>query len=450
MVPAGYGRGSLVEEHLTVGSASDLRSARQEAYLRRAAAVIPGMTTNNIVLPPEERFLADRAQGPWLFDMDGRAYLDWQLLSGAVVFGHAYEPLAQHIGSVIGRGAHHKILHWRAVELAERICDMVPCAEMVRFAASGSEATLASIRLARAFTNRRLVIRFEGAYHGHLDPLTVSMGLHDDDHPMPMPIPDSAGMSPAAVNEFRVLRYNDIEMVRAFMGEHGSSVAAIIVEPYHRMLSPVPGFLETLRETCDRFDAVLIYDEMVSGFRLAPGGAQEVTGVVPDIAAVGKALTGGHPQLAAVVGRRAIMELFDPARGPERVFHAGTWNANTLAVEAAHFSLDEMERLDGYRRLGEIGEMTRERLDKLFAEYSVPCTMSGWGPLFHPYFTDHPVVTSSDLRWEDSARSAAWHRALYRHGVHKGGTKGYLSLAHDEAVLELAIEACGAALAEVS
>lgn len=414
------------------------RSAVHADLVRRSLDVVPGGTFNALVLPKGEEFIVTRGEGAWLIDFDGRRFLDFQLGGGPLILGHAHPAIVKALTAALSRGTHHLVTNNRAVELAERVVRMVPCAEMVRFLSSGSEAVFHALRLARAATGRRRILKFEGAYHGHLELATVSLGPHAPGASYPAGVPGSQGMSPATLEEVQVLPYNDVGMLRDFMTREGHDIAAVITEPYQRMLSPIPGFLEEMRAACDKAGAVLIFDEVVTGFRFGPGGAQKLTGVIPDLAVFGKAMSGGLP-LSAVAGKRKLMERFAPQMPSDvRVFQCGTLNGNMLAVESAHACLDELDRAGGYRYLDELGRETRAMIGRLASKAGIECFVAGAGPMFHPYFTSAPVIQAADLHRCDMRRSEKFHLALMARGVYKPFEKGYLSLVHGASEMKVA------------
>jgi glutamate-1-semialdehyde 2,1-aminomutase len=250
--------------------------------------------------------------------------------------------------------------------------------------------------------------------------------------------------------DIHVVRYNDASAVEQTLRDHAGTIAAIIVEPYQRALLPLPGFLGRLRELADEHGVVLIFDEVVTGFRTAPGGAQEVESVTPDLTALGKALSGGLP-LSALVGRRELMEHLDEGSGHEAVsFHCGTFNGYLHAVEAAHTTLDVVVEEEGWKRLGELGAYARATLDKVYADAGVEAQVTGGGALFHAYFTSEPVTNADHVRASNLDFNAALHRKLREAGIYKSSPKGYVSLAHEEAHIDQLGEAITWALRELA
>ena len=408
-------------------------SAAQRALVERAQDLIPGGTTNSIVPPEGLEFVIERAEGAYIYDMDGRRFLDFMMGAGPLLLGHAHPRMVEAISRQAAAGTHHFGLGRRAVELVERFVRIIPCAEMTRFTSSGSEATFHALRLARAVSGRQAIIKFDGAYHGHHD-LAVWSYEHAPTE-WPTPYPESAGIQAGVAEEVVVLPFNDGAAVRETMRASPERFAAVICEPMQRATPPEPGFLETVREECDRAGAALIFDEVVTGFRLAPGGAQEKYGVVPDLAALGKALSGGLP-FSALVGKRAYMEHLTPGSEADHFsFHCGTFNGYALGVAASHTMLDVLVEEDGVARLAALGDSARAKLEKVFADAGIPAQVCGDGPILQPYFIDRPVRNHADVRASDLAYSEALHRKIYEAGIYKSFAKTYLSLAHEEAHL---------------
>lgn len=405
------------------------RSARHDDAVARAAAVLPGATTNSLTQPEGLEFVIERGEGAYVFDIDGNKRLDFMLGAGPLVLGHAHPRLVETITQQAAKGTHYFGLANRAIDLAERIVRYVPSAEMVRFTGSGTETTMHAIRLARAVTGRKAIVKFDGAWHGHHDLAAWSM---ESSPTSVTPYPESAGMQDGVLNDLVVLPYNDAEAVKSLLEQNPTRFAAIICEPAQRALTPLPGFLETLREVCDKTGTVLIFDEVVTGFRLAPGGAQEFYGVTPDLTALGKAMSGGLP-LAALTGKRQLMEHLTPGSDPETFsFHCGTFNGFPIAIETAHTTMDVLIEEKGISRLAELGEYGRAQADRVFKDLGVIAQITGVGPMLHYYFIDEAVTNQTIARRANSALANKVHRLIYSAGIYKQPAKTYLSLAHTE------------------
>jgi len=415
------------------------RSEKQSALVERARRLLPGGTTNSIVPPDGLEFLIERGEGAYLFDSDGRRFIDFFLGAGPLVLGHAHPRLVDTIIRQAALGTHHFGLTRSAVDLAERLVRYIPSAEMVRFTGSGSEATFHALRLARAVTGRQAIIKFDGAWHGHHDLASWSLE-HSPTH-CPEPYPVSAGIQQGVKEEITVLPFNDPAALRETFETKSRHFAAVICEPMQRTIPPRPGFLETLRDLCDRDGTVLIFDEIVTGFRLAPGGGQERYGVLPDLTTVGKAIAGGVP-LAVLLGKRNLMVHMDPATDPTTYnFHCGTFNAYALGIGCAHTTLDILVEEGGIARLVELGEAMRSRMVRMLHDENCEATVCGDGPIFHAYFTAGPVHDHTAVRASDLALAEVVHRKMYEAGVYKSSTKGYLGLCHDESHVEQLIDA---------
>lgn len=419
-----------------VGTPLGPRSAGHGALLARSRELVPGGTFNSAPVDPDRGFVVERGAGPYLEDVDGRRFLDLVLGGGPLVLGHAHPRIVDALARAASTGTQTFAPHRRAIELVERITELVPSAEMVRFTASGSEATFHALRLARAVTGRGAYVKFDGAYHGHHD-LGVWSFEHSETHP-PEGEPESAGIQAGVRDDVAVLPFNDAEAIADRLGAQPGRYAAVICEPLQRAIPPVPGFLEAVREACDRTGTVLIFDEVVTGFRLAPGGAQQRYGVIPDLTALGKALAGGVP-LAALAGTRDLMEHLDPGSPPERrSYQCGTFNGYPLGVECAHTTIDILVDEGGIDRLEALGQAMGEVLRGAFADARIDATVVAVGGVFQPYFTKGPIRDAADVRASDLAASRAFHERLLEAGVYKIAAKGYVSLAHgDDQVEEL-------------
>lgn len=410
------------------------RSEQHVALVRRAHELIPGGTTNSIVPPAGMEFIVERGEGVHLYDVDGRRFLDFLTGGGPLILGHAHPRLVEALKRSVELGTHHFELHRRTVELAERVISYVPSAEAIRFTSSGSEATFHAMRLARAATGRRGILKLDGGYHGHHD-LAVWSFEHGPEG-QPLHHVESAGVQLGVEGDITVVPYNDAEAVEQALLKNPGHFAAVVMEPAQRALKPLPGYLERVREAVDRDGSVLVFDEVVTGFRFGPGGAQGRYGVTPDITCLGKALSGGLP-LSAVVGRRDLMAHMAPGSDPDTYsFHCGTFNGYLHAVEAAHTTLDIVVEEEGWKRLDALGETTRELLRKVFADERVPAFVSGDGALFHAYFTEEEVHDAAALRRSNVQFSNEVHLLLRQAGIYKSFVKGYVCMAHEEGHLE--------------
>ncbi len=414
----------------------------------RSLAVFPGGSLGEYDLPPGDVLVLARGEGARVWDTAGRELVDFTMGWGSVLLGHAHAAVLAAVRRQIERGSNFASVSEPALQLAEELVRAVACAERVRFCASGTEAMAYATRLARAFTGRPRLLKFEGAYHGANDVGTVSLfprELRD----FPEPEPTSAGFPRDAVAEILVAPYNDLERTAAIVERHRRALAAIVVEPLHRCTSPRPGFLAGLRRLADAAGALLVFDETVTGFRLAYGGAQAYYGVRPDVAVLGKALGGGYP-IGAVVGRADVLDLVREARlgEPGYVWFASSLGGNPVSAAAALATLAELRRPGAYERLFTLGERLREGLRRTLTEAGVVAHVQGDGPLAAVVFTDREVVDYRTAFGSDRRRARAFLLGLFRRGVFLNpmSTKLYLSLAHGDFELARLLEAARAAL----
>src|SRR6266480_3053877 len=400
----------------------------QNELLNRAAHVLPGGVLGN--------------------HRSGRRYLDHLLGSGPMVLGHAHPAVVEAVLRQVGRGTSYMLLNEPAIELAEELVRAVPCAEQVRYTSSGTEATFFALRVARAFRAREKILKFEGGFHGAHDYGLMSVAPRSP-KAFPAPMADSAGIPHALEGEVLVAPYNDLGTAEALIDTHHDELAAVLLEPYQRTIPPAPGFLEGLRAATRRHEVPLVFDEIVTGFRFAYGGAQEFYRVVPDLAAFGKVLAGGFP-LACVAGPKAIMRHFDAALEgtPDYVWQAGTFNGNAIACAAGLATLAELRRPGAYERLFKTGGRLRDGLAAAVRKHGLAAQVSGEPPVFDIFFTDRPIVDYRATLTADRERIKRFNAELLRRGVVKAVNKIYVSLAHTDedvdATLEVFDQALGA------
>jgi glutamate-1-semialdehyde 2,1-aminomutase len=420
----------------------------QHDLLQKAELYLPGACLGMMSLPPDLRMVMVRGQGSRVYDAAGKEYLDYMLGSGPLLLGHGRPEVVEAVLRQAAAGSTFFTLTEPAILLAEQLAQAVPCGEAVRFQTTGSEATFAALRLARAATGRDVVLKFEGGWHGGHD-LGQLSGAPADPPPFPEAAPDCDGVPAAAAHDVLVAPFNDIAATAALVEEHHAKLAAVIVEPLQRALRPEPGFLEALRGLTRKFGIVLVFDEIVTGFRLAWGGAQERYGVVPDLACYGKVIGGGYP-LSAVVGSKHLLQLADPGqKGRGRYcFLSGTLTGNPAACAAGLAALGVLRQPGAYERLRALGERLMEGLERAGADAGVPLQVIGDGPVCQAYFTDHrPLRNHRDLLRADKGRAVRFGHELIRRGVYcTPGGKLYLSLAHSESDIDQTVEIAAAAL----
>lgn len=389
----------------------------------------------------------ERAQGAHIWDADGNRYIDYVCSWGPMILGHRHPEVVEAIEKALARGTSFGAPTDLEVELAELISERMPSVEMVRMVNSGTEATMSAIRLARGVTGRDRVIKFDGCYHGHADGLLVKAGSGA----MTFGIPDSGGVPKAYAELTVTLPYNDIESFRQAMDQWGGEVACVIVEPVAGnagVIPPRPGFLQALREETRRAGALLIFDEVITGFRIAPGGAQQLYNVMPDITCLGKIVGGGLP-VGAYGGPRSIMENVAPL-GP--VYQAGTLSGNPLAMAAGIATLRVLGRHGVYEELENKARKLEEAFREGAQEAGVPIWQNRVGSMLSAFFTEKEVWDYASAKTSDTARYARFFREMLSRGVYLAPSQfeaAFVSLAHSEEDLEATREAISSAMKEL-
>ncbi len=356
-------------------------------------------------------FFVKSAQGSKLTDVDGNEYLDYVCTWGPAILGHAPRPVIRAVRAAAHNGLSFGTCHELEIQMAQTLQSLVPSIEKIRMVNSGTEATMSCIRLARGFTGRDIIVKFEGCYHGHVDSLLVraGSGALTNGHP------DSAGVPKALAALTRTLPFNDVPAVRELFRKEKRSIAAIILEPVPAnagLYLPEPGFLEELRHLCNHSGALLIFDEVMTGCRLAPGGAQEIFGIQPDLTALGKVIGGGLP-IGAFGGRADIMDCLSP-EGP--VYQAGTLSGNPLSLAAGLAQLQELQRIDGWRRLERKGRHLEQTLRESIGKK--PICLHRIGSMFCLFFTPGPVRNFSDAQKSNPQAFGKFFRSCLRQGVY--------------------------------
>ncbi len=402
----------------------------------RLGRVFPGGYFGGFRPPEGIEIVPVRGQGSRVFDHRGREYIDYILGSGPLILGHAHPAVVEAVKRQAALGSTFYMVNEPALELAELILSALPAGWVLRYCNSGAEATSYALRLARAFTGREKILRFAGGYHGHQD-YTIGEA--------------SAGIPRAVKDTVLVAPFNDLEGALSLIDAHAGELAAVIVEPLQRVIPPVGGFLEGLRAATARHGVLLIFDEVVTGFRLAWGGAAEYYGVTPDLAAYGKIIGGGYP-LAAVAGRPEILSLTAPeaAEAGRFVFLSGTLNGNPVACAAGFATLKELKGPGVYGRLHRLGQKLRAGFAEVARRRGVALRVLGDGPLAGVYFTPEPIRDQAGIERSDRARLWRLNAELLKAGILVNlSAKFYISLAHTEADLDRTLEVFDAALARV-
>lgn len=379
-----------------------------------------------------------KAEGAYLFSEDGTKYTDYVGSWGPMILGHAHPKVVRAISEAAARGTSYGAPTALEVQYAEKITSLYPSIEMMRAVSSGTEATMAALRVARGFTGRDVIVKFEGCYHGHADMLLVKAGSGA----LTLGVPDSAGVPNATAGNTTTLPYNNIGMLRELFAARGHRIAAVIVEPVAGnmgVVPPVPGFLEEIIALCTKHDAISIFDEVMTGSRVAMGGMQGRLGLKPDMTCLGKVVGGGLP-LAVYGGRREIMEKVSPL-GP--VYQAGTLSGNPVAVSAALATLAELGE-DVYARLEDLGAQLESGLSRAVMKANVEACVQRVGSMITLFFASAPIRNFEDASRSDVARFGAWHREMRKRGQYWPPSQfeaAFISAAHTEADLDETIAA---------
>ena len=425
----------------------DTPPARFEHLRALARRALPGGHFGNV---PTADLIIREGRGSHVWDEAGREYIDYLIGSGPMIVGHAHPAVTQAAVDQVARGTTFFANSAPGIELAAAIADAVPCADKVRFLSSGTEADLYAMRLARAFRGRDKILKFEGGYHGMSDWGLMSLAPRTDAN-FPSAIPDSPGIPDSVRHEMLVSPFNDLDAAAALLRARADEIGGVIVEPCQRILPPVPGFLQGLRDVTAELGIPLIFDEVVTGFRYAYGGGQEYYGVVPDLCTLGKVCGGGFP-LAAVAGRADIMALLDKDEvGADRFLTmVGTLSGNPVAAAAGLATLAILREPGSYDRLFDTGRALMERLRALLHDSDLPGQVVGEPPMFDVVFASGPMRTYRDLQRGDKAMAQRFNAAARARGILKGEAKHYVSLALTPDDVEATAEAYRWALDQVA
>jgi glutamate-1-semialdehyde 2,1-aminomutase len=429
--------------------AKSLRLHRSHALFEEAQRLMPGGVSS-----PVRAFrgvggnpvFIDRAKGPYLYDVDGNRYLDYVQSWGPMILGHGYPSVLEAVTRASMRGFSFGAPTEAESILAKLVIESVPSIEMVRFVSSGTEATMSALRLARAYTGRNKIIKFSGCYHGHADMLLVQAGSGV----ATMGLPDSPGVPAEATSNTLIANYNDSEAVEELFRIYPDGIAAIIVEPVAAnmgLVLPDPGFLEQLRNICTAFGALLIFDEVITGFRVALGGMQEHTGIQADLTCLGKIIGGGLP-VGAYGGRREIMQLVAPL-GP--VYQAGTLSGNPLAMAAGIATLEELRKPGRYEELERKGKLLSSGIDQVLETMGDGIQFVRIGAIFCLFFTAERVMNYNSAKTSDTQRYARFFWSMLKQGVYLPPSQFescFISVAMDDKMIQETVEAVELALKE--
>ena len=413
------------------------RSATEIELAERARKVLPAGTFGNTALD----IVIARGKGGHVWDVSGNEYIDYLLGSGPMLVGHCHPKVEAAVLEQVPLGTTFFVNNPHGIELAEEIVAAVPCAEQVRFVSSGSEADLYAMRVARAYKGRDKILKFEGGYHGMSDYGLMSLAPKRLAN-FPAPVPDSAGIPKSLREEVLVAPFNDLAAVESLVSQHGKEIAAIIVEPFQRLIPPKPGFLEGLRKITEQNGIVLIFDEVVTGFRFAYGGAQAYYGVTPDLATFGKVIGGGFP-LAAIAGKTEIMRHFDKAAVGEEGFtvQIGTLSGNPVASAAGLATMRILKEPGSYDKIFATGRALMDGISERLRAAKIPAQVIGEPPLFDVLFAEGDIHDYRGTLRSDAKMQGAVNRSLLASGILKGESKFYLSLAHTEADVAKTLDA---------
>ena len=427
-----------------------MAQASSEKLYREAQEIIPGGVNSPVrscrAVGTHPLFITS-GQGSKIYDVDGNAYIDYVGSWGPLILGHAHPEVVAAVKEAAEQGTSFGIPTTREIELAQMIIQLVPSMEMVRMVNSGTEATMSAIRLARGYTGRHKIIKFDGCYHGHADTLLVKAGSGV----ATLGIPGSAGVPPDFVQYTLSLRFNDLDQVASVMQDQGDEVAAIILEPVAGNMGavpPKPGFLEGLRHWCDQTGALLIFDEVMTGFRVALGGAQALYSVRPDLTCLGKVIGGGLP-VGAYGGRKDIMSKVAPVG---EVYQAGTLSGNPLAVTAGLTTLKLLSQPGVYDQLEERSGYLFEEMSRLATKHKIPSSMNRVGSMGSVFFTAQKVVDFDTAQTSDTQKFAHMFCAMLERGVYLAPSQfeaAFVSLAHDQEDIDKTLAAADEVLKEL-
>ena len=418
-----------------------------DEYYEIAAASLPGAGLGGYSLPDDIRFVIHKGEGPPLQDVRGRWYIDYVGGAGALILGHAHPDVVAAAQEQVAKGLHYfGTLNELAILLARELVAAIPCADKIIFTTTGSESTFYAMRMARAFTGRDKILKFEGGYHGNHDYSNFSVTPSALSN-YPAGQPDSGGIPAPLGPTVLVAPYNDLEATRRIVEENRNDLAAIIVEPAQRIIFPLPDFLPGLRKICDDNNVLLIFDEVVTGFRLAWGGAQEYFGVTPDIASYGKIVGGGGP-LGCVGARADIIDIANPLNKgrPNYAYINGTLHGNPVAAAAGLATLNVLKQPGAYGRLSDTADTLRAACQEVLDRHGLPARAIGEASLWQIMFLDSAPVSHADVMRSDGAATRALDMELMRHGLYVlPGVRRFVSMVHGEAEIEDTVRALDAA-----
>lgn len=434
------------------------RTPLSRRHYEEARKRLPGGVPGNAGYRPPYPLYVDRAAGPFLWDIDGNRYIDSLIGGGPHILGHSPPAVMDAVAKQLSSGTSTIAPPATALALARRIQEHMPHMEMVRFVHTGSEAVHMAMRAARAFTGRSKIGKFEGNFHGGYDNLLISGTSFGGPEETPRSLPEGAGIPQGVLDDTIVLPFNNTDATVALIERHASDLAAVVVEAVGGTwlggIVAGQSFLEALREVTARHGILLILDEVITGFRVAPGGSAEVTGIVPDLTALAKTIGGGFP-LGAFGGRRDVMsQVVTPKRGPdddrETIFQSGTFQSNLVSLTAGLALLSELERPGTYEKLDDLGSQVREGIEKIGANLGMPIQAVGQGSIFGVYFADEPPLSIRDVIASDRESAGMFYLGLLAHGVFITPYHlGFTNAAQDQAEIDEILDICHSVLTTI-
>ena len=418
--------------------------------ITKASKYIPGASyfTLGPNLPGIPEFIIEKGYGPYVYTTDGVKMLDVTLAHGSLILGHSNKVISEAVRKQIALGTALTNITKPAIELAELMVEIVPCADKVRIVNSGTEASILAIRLVRAATGKEKILKFEGAYHGFADNLifNTNYGKPNELCPYPEASPDSLGVSLSQAKTVLIAPYNNLEITSKIIDENIHDLAGIIVEPVMRGINSRPEFLKGLKVICDKYKIPLIFDEVITGFRGSLGGAQEYFGVTPDLSIYGKSLGAGYP-IGAIVGKDSLMKYLDPSsENGNHIFSIGSFHSNPLCSTAALYCLKELKKNGSYEKLNNYGDGLRSGLSQIFEQYELPHVMTGLGSIIEFFFTSGAVTDYKSSICSNLALKDLIGSNMYKFKVVGGGGRYTCSIMHGEKELDWMLSAVSSTL----
>jgi glutamate-1-semialdehyde 2,1-aminomutase len=416
----------------------------QKELIAKADKYFVGGSLGEFHLPPEVAMVFSHGKGSKLYDVEGKEYVDYLLGSGPMIIGHCHPAVVEAVQQQIQKGTTFFGNNEPVIHFGERIVEATPCGEKIRFVNTGSDAVMYALRMARAHTGRDKVLRFEGGWHGISDwALHSARSLKPGDYPKSTP--DGAGIPKSLSDSVLVAPFNNAELAVEIIENNANDLAAVLIEPLQRCIVPKTGFFEAVREATKKHGIIMVFDEVVTGFRLAWGGAQERYGVVPDLAALGKTISGGYPN-AAVCGRADVMDTVNAWRepsDPKRAIASGTFAGYPIGAVAGNATLDVLEQKGTYERLFEMGDRLKSEIKKMGKEFSIPLKVGGDGPVLQVLFTkDEEILNYESMLYADKAKAYTFGIEMIKRGFFVSPfEKIYLSAVHTDEDISRTLEA---------